>query len=323
MDYRSSDTALIIANYGTPRSAAIKDVRKFLRQLLGNRHVMTIGALKRWFLVNCIIVPARAKKSAAMYAKLQDKRGMPLLYHTQDLVKKVRLLLGKKADVYYAMTSGSMLVKNIVNKVVSAGYSRIVVMPMFPQYAESTTANIIDEVLNTLRNRRFIPPVSFIPAFYNNDYYIRCMQRLLQDNLRDFNYEKIVFSYHGVPWKHNDIGNPSYNTQCFATTRFICSAAGIPHEMTVTSFQSRMHEDWIQPFTDTVVRQLAKDGVKNIAVVTPSFTVDCLETVVEISQTLRDVFLSEGGEQFLAIPCLNAEDYWAEAVVQIAMQSLL
>lgn len=320
---KQSDTALLIANYGSPRSANVKDVRKYLRQLLNNRHVIKMNAVGRFFLVNCIIAPTRAKHSAAMYAQLQDKRGMPLVYHTEDLVAKLQPLVKQYADVYFGTTCGTHLIKDVCNQIVDAGYKKLLVMPMFPQTHESTTENIIDEVKDALNGKKDKISVSVVPSFYNSDSYIKCMQRLLLDSLSGFDYEKIVFSYHGVPKEEPENGKLTYEKQCYATTQLICKAAAIDSDMAVTAFQSRMRDNWIQPFTDDVVRKLANNGVKNIAVLTPSFTVDCLETVVEISQTLSKEFTNMGGKQFRVVPCLNSEDYWVEAVAQLALKSLL
>ena len=327
-----SDTAILIANYGTPRSAKKCDVRRYLRQLLDNRHVMTMNPVGRKLLVNCIIAPCRAKKSAALYSRLDTINGeMPLLAHTKDFCAKVQAVFNGKADVYFGMTAGDCLLKDVLKQIYERNYRRVIVVPMFPQYTESTVVNIIDGVFSFFAGKLSTPYIYIFPEFYSSPFYLESMKILINNALNGFEFDKIIFSYHGVPLSHIDLAHKGktcndldckhlvsvqnskcYLAQCFATTRLICNALNISEEKAITSFQSRFRDDWVQPSTDAVVREEAKRGTKRIAVVTPSFTVDCLETTVEISDTLSQTFISCGGEDFRSVPCLNAEDFWVE-----------
>ena len=312
------DTAILIANYGTPKSAKVGDVRSYLRQLLDNRHVITMNTFGRKILVNCIIAPFRAKKSAALYAQLPlDNGEMPLLAISKRFAAKLQQTLEDRADVFIGMTAGTHLIKDTLVEILRLGYTQLVVVPMFPQYAESTTVNIIDEVYSFFRGKLLSPCVSVIPPFYASPLYIETMKRLIDRHLSNVDYERIVFSYHGVPDAQS-----LYVTQCHETTRLLCHQLGIDRDKAITCFQSRMHNNWSSPFTDEVVLHLASEGVKKIAVVAPSFTVDCLETTVEINKTLRQLFLSNGGGDFYYVPCLNDDDEWVAGLSKMLSQSV-
>lgn len=312
------DTAILIANYGTPKSAKVGDVRSYLRQLLDNRHVINMNTFGRKILVNCIIAPFRAKKSAALYAQLPlDNGEMPLLAITKRFAAKLQQMLEDRADVFIGMTAGTHLIKDTLIEILRLGYTQLVVVPMFPQYAESTTVNIIDEIYSFFRGKLLSPCVSVIPPFYASPLYIETMKRLIDRHLNNVDYERIVFSYHGVPDAQS-----LYVTQCHETTRLLCHQLGIDRDKAITCFQSRMHNNWSSPFTDEVVLHLASEGVKKIAVVAPSFTVDCLETTVEINKTLRQLFLSNGGGDFYYVPCLNDDDEWVAGLSKMLSQSV-
>ena len=315
---RKSDTALLIANYGTPKSAKVGDVRRYLRQLLDNRHVITMNTFGRKLLVNCIIAPFRAPKSAALYAQLPlDNGEMPLLAISRRFADKVQRKLSTRADVFIGMTAGTCLIKDVLAEIYSLGYTQLVVVPMFPHYAESTTVNIIDEVYSFFRGKASFPCISMLPPFYASPYYLDSMTALIQRSLGDADYDKYLFSYHGVPDAHS-----LYVTQCHETTRLLSQSLNIPEHKAVTCFQSRMHENWSSPFTDQIVLQSAAEGCKKLAVVTPSFTVDCLETTVEINKTLRQLFLSNRGGEFNVVPCLNDDDSWVDGFFKILCKSV-
>ena len=335
-------TALIIINYGTPKSAARGDVARYLRQLLDDNHVMTMNAVGRKILVNCIIAPFRAGKSARLYAKIYQNGEMPLKKYTDEFAEKLQSRLVGRADVFVAMTAGDNLVEDVLEKVLTNNYHKIVVAPMFPQYTESTWGKALDSVFAALKGRLNVPPVQCIEPFYDDDYYLDAICRQIGEFLPQIaDMERIIFSYHGIPVMHTELAHPGhtcgelgcaaavnnenkrcYLAQCHAGTRLMASRLNIPPDKCLTSFQSRFSERWVQPFTDATVRQLAMDGVKSIAVITPSFTVDCLETIVEVGDTLREIFMQNGGKNFVAVPCLNASERWIENFCKIVAKSL-
>ncbi|MCR5453657.1 MAG: ferrochelatase [Bacteroidales bacterium] len=335
-------TALIIINYGTPQNASRWEVARYLRQLLDNKHVMTMNTLGRKILVNCIIAPLRSKRSAKLYAKIFKDGEMPLQTYTREFAIKLQVLLEGKADVFVAMTSGYSLVGEVLEDVLSKNYTKIVVAPMFPQYTESTWGKALDDVFSALRRKFNVPPVVSIDPFYDDYNYLDAMCQQIAEHLPQIDsVERIVFSYHGIPVLHTNMAHPGhtcgelgcadavndsnkkcYLAQCHEQTRLIASRMNIPADKCITTFQSRLTDRWVQPFTDTVVRQLASDGVSSIAMVTPSFTVDCLETIVEVGETLRNIFLQNGGKNFVAVPCLNSSDVWTENFCKIVEKSI-
>ena len=341
---RHSDTALIIVNYGTPETTRRGDVARYLRQLLDDNHVMTMNAVGRKILVNCIIAPLRSKKSAILYQKLASLCGgeLPLKKHSQDFAEKLQARLAGKADVHLAMTAGYALVEDVMDEVLKANYRRIVVAPMFPQYTESTWGKVLDDVYSSLRGRMDVPPASIIEPFYDNEHFLTAMCELIAKKIpQTADIEKFVFSYHGVPVLHTQLAHQGksceelgcaknigdnnircYLAQCHHQTRLLAERLGIPPQKCLTTFQSRFAKNWVPPFTDAEVQRLAQEGVRNIAVITPSFTADCLETIVEIGQTLRETFVSNGGKNFVEVPCLNSSDQWVEKFCKILVKSL-
>jgi len=310
-------TALLIINYGTPEKPEKKYVKKYLRQLLNSKHIMTtLNALGRNILVNCIIIPARIKHSLSVYKKLNSKYGMLLQKITDEFASKVQTVLSEKADVYTGMTAGYNYLKDVLEKICAKNYRRLIVAPMYPQYTESTWGKALDDVYGFFKGRFNIPIISTIDNFYDKEPYLNSMKQLFERELQNFDYEKIVFSYHGIPKKHP--GSQDYVFQCSETTRLICQKMGISLDKVITSYQSRISEGWLEPYTDLAVMNLAESGVKKIAVLAPSFTVDCLETVIELGEGLREKFLKSGGESFKLIPCLNAEDFWIKDFCKIA-----
>ena len=338
------ETALIIINYGTPDTARRRDVARYLRQLLDNKHVMTINAVGRKILVNCIIAPLRSRKSSKLYQRLIDVSGgeMPLKKHTRDFADRLQQLLDGKADVYVAMTAGYNLVGDVMEKVLEHNYHKIVVAPMFPQSTESTWGKALDDVFTAVSGKLNVPPVVCIEPFFDDELYLDAICNHVAKHLPDVDrVGKVVFSYHGIPLMHAAMSHPGhtcdelgctnnisvdnrrcYIAQCHAQTRMMASRLSIPPEKCVTTFQSRFADKWAAPSTDSVVRQLAKDGIKSIAVVTPSFTVDCLETIVEIDGNLREIFTQNGGTEMVVIPCLNAWEPWVNNFCKIVAKSL-
>jgi ferrochelatase len=313
---KTSNTALLLINYGTPESPAKKHVRKFLRGLLDSKHVITMNDFGRKLLVNAVIIPSRLKKSAGMYERLNAEHGMLLRTISENFAAKVQKILVSKADVFTAMTAGYNLLPDVLKEIHDAKYDRIIACPMYPQYTESTWGKALDDLYGFFKGRFNIPVIKVIDPFYDDENYLDAMATLVSKGLENFDYEKIVFSYHGVPIVHEKLaegGSYNYVSQCQASTRLICEKLGISDEKAVTSFQSRMSGGWTEPYTESTVIGLAKSGIRRIAVVTPSFTADCLETVVEIGKNLRQTFLDCSGEEFRLVPCLNYEDFWAES----------
>lgn len=339
--FNNNRTAVLLVIYGTPDSAKKSDVKRYLKQMLNNYRVVSLPGFRRKLLVNCIIAPFRAKKSSAMYQKLENERGMPLKYHTQDLVALLSEIMKPYADVFYCLMAGSPSVNDVCNKIFDLQYQKLVIVPQFPHYTESTVGNAVGQVFENISPRFNLPEIVTINSFFTHPLYLDCMEKLMRENLEGFDYQHIIFSYHGIPIKHanaahggktcDEMGCKSkytlenckcYVSQCYQTTRLLAERLGVDISKTTTSFQSRFADRWVTPYTDEETKKLVDNGLKRIAIVTPSFTADCLETTVEISQELKQDFLSWGGQELRVVPCLNSNPDWAKALSDIIFEKL-
>lgn len=334
-------TALLLINLGTPDSASTKDVRRYLREFLSDPRVIDIPALSRALLLNLVILPFRPRKSAEAYAKVFDERGSPLLYHSQDLTQKVRQRFEQGGvEVELAMRYGNPSIASALDSLQERGVERIVVFPLYPQYATSTTGSTIEGLSRAVSARWTTPFLQFTPPFYDHPAFVEAVAAQARPVLSEGSWDRVLFSYHGLPERHLHKGDISgehclqredccaeisavnrgcYRAQCVATTRALGEALGLPEEKRVLCFQSRLgRTPWIKPYAEDVLAELAEQGVKRLAVLTPAFVADCLETIEEIGMRAKEDWLQSGGEAFELIPCVNASDAWADGVVAIA-----
>lgn len=297
--------------------------------------VIDIPFLSRWMLINFIIAPFRAPKSAHEYRKLWTDRGSPLLFHTVDLQEKlIQKLDPKKYVVSIGMRYQSPSIESGLEELRKEKVSKIVVLPLFPQYASASTGSVIDKVMEIARGWQIIPEFSFISNFLDHPQFIAAWAERGNALIKEKDYDKILFSYHGLPERQilkgsindycqlgaccNKYGASNtycYRAQCFETTRLIAAEMGIPEEKTVNCFQSRLGKDpWVKPYTDEVITELAAQGVKKVLAFSPAFVADCLETTVEVAGEYRDKFLEAGGEEWDLVPSLNSEELWVDCV---------
>lgn len=337
----SGKTGVLLVNLGTPDSTKTPDVRKYLREFLMDGRVIDIPFVNRWMLINFIIAPFRAPKSAAEYKKLWTDRGSPLLYHTEDLRDKLIEKLDPKSFVVsIGMRYQSPSIEKGLEELREAKVNKIIVLPLFPQYASASTGSVIDKVMEIARGWQVIPDFSFISNFVEQPKFIDAWVERGKAMLEKQDYDKIVFSYHGLPERQilkgstkgycqlgsccNKYGANNYycyRAQCFQTTRLIVEKLGIPEDKVVNSFQSRLLKDpWVKPYTDEVIAQLAKEGVKKVLAFSPSFIADCLETTVEVGEEYKEMFLEAGGEVWDLVPSLNTEDTWVECVKEMVLE---
>lgn len=315
--------ALLIVNLGTPCSPNVADVKLFLKQFLNDKHVIGLPWFLRKILVNIIIVPFRAKKSATKYQQLWTNNGSPLLYYLISLKNILQLKLIKQFDVYAAMRYGEPSLKSELQKIDNKNYEQLIILPLFPQYAQSTTGTIINYVIKNINKWQNKPQVQFINSFYRHKAFIHaiCLQiELYKPNL----FEHILFSFHGVPNSHNnctytepDGNNFSYSQMCYLTASLIVKKLNIGNNNYSVGFQSRMSRSWLSPYTDKLLIQLAQNGVKNVLVVAPSFVADCLETTIEIGHEYKNLFIKNGGTQLIFVKSLNDNIFWADAITEI------
>mmetsp|Transcript_17236 Transcript_17236/g.37478 ORF Transcript_17236/g.37478 Transcript_17236/m.37478 type:complete len:441 (+) Transcript_17236:60-1382(+) len=339
---------IVLVNIGTPASTSVGDVREYLRQFLGDDRVVDIPKLLKAILLNLVVLPFRPKKSAEAYKRIWDEeRGSPLLFHSEDLAVKLRALLGERYCVELGMQFGEPSVYGAMERFRRSGVDRIVVVPMFPQYASSTTGSAAEIVYKEAAKLYSTPYLHMIPAFYDHAGYISAYARVIEraTGPKCADVDHLLMSFHGVPQNHctrtdesgsycqkvpeccsriTQFNRNCYRAQCFSTARRIAVELGVPEGKYSVAFQSRLDAagpQWITPYTDESIVTLAKRGVKKLAVVVPSFTTDCLETLEEIGLEGRDEFLENGGEEYVLVDCLNADDQWAEALVQIMKDS--
>ena len=336
MSVEGSRTGVLLLQLGTPASPSVADVRRYLREFLGDPRVLDMPRLPRWLLLNLVILPFRPRRSAEAYTSIWTPRGSPLLLHSRGLAEGVAAQLGDEFPVELGMRYGEPSVAGALERLVRAGVHRLIALPLFPQYAESTTGSAVAHFLELASGTWRESELSTVGAFYDHPAYIASVATLARPALRDFRPDHVLFSYHGLPERQIRKSDASgsfclsaddccaaigpanrdcYRAQCFATTRALASALELDAQGHSLSFQSRLGRvPWIRPYTDEVLTELASRGIRRLAVLCPSFVADCLETLEEIAIRAREQWMEIGGEDFLMLPSLNAEPCWAEAV---------
>ncbi len=323
---------VLLVNLGSPDSTDPKDVKKYLDEFLMDPRVIDVPKWARTLLVRGIILNTRPKKSAEAYAKIWWEEGSPLIVLSERLQKKIQDKIN--IPVALAMRYGSLTLKKGLEELVSQGVEDILLIPLYPQFAMATTETI--EVKVEELRKEFYPnlEITSLPPFYNRPDYIEVLSKSIAEGLESTGYEHLLFSYHGVPERHirkSDVTNshckidgqccktPSeahrycYRHQCMETTRLVAEKLQLKEGTYSTSFQSRLGFDpWLQPYTDRTIERFGKKGMKNMAIVTPAFVSDCLETLEEIAMEGEEIFHETGGEKFTTIPCLNDREDFAQ-----------
>jgi ferrochelatase len=325
---------VLLVNLGSPDSTDPKDVKKYLGEFLMDPRVIDVPYLFRALLVKGIILNTRPKKSAKAYAKIWWKEGSPLIVLSERLQGKVQTKT--EIPVGLAMRYGAMSMKKGIQELVDKGVDDILIFPLYPQFAMATTETIT--VLADELQKEFFPNIklSSVPAFYNNDEYIDVLANNINKQIKDLDFEHLLFSYHGIPERHirkQDItkshckidgsccNTPSkahefcYRHQCFEVTKLVAKKLNFKEGSFSTSFQSRLGTDqWLLPYTDRTIEKFGLNGMKKMAVVTPAFVSDCLETLEEIAMEGKELFEEVGGEEFTTLSCLNEDEAWANTI---------
>jgi protoporphyrin/coproporphyrin ferrochelatase len=337
-------TGLLLCNLGTPDQPTSASVRRYLRQFLSDPRVLDINPVGRWALLNLIILPLRSSKSAAAYQKIWSERGSPLLWHSQDLLAAVREQLGPDWVVELGMRYGNPSLGSAMEKLRAAGADRVVVFPLYPQYAVSSTGSTAAEVCR-LAARPWVPPtLTFVDAFYDDPGFIDAFAAVGGPILKTAEPDHVLMSFHGLPERHMRKTDATgrhclaqadccdhivpenracYRAQCFATAHALATHLALTEGSWSVSFQSRLgRTPWIHPYTDVVIPRLAVEGKKRLVVFSPAFVADCLETVEEIGMRAKAQFVAAGGEQLTLVPSLNATPAWVEAVVALARRQV-
>ena len=327
--------ALLLVNLGTPDNPTYISVFKYLRQFLMDGRVININPFLRFLLVNLIICPTRSFSSTKVYKEVWDKNtGSPLLHNTTKLSEK----LGNKLedyDVYYAMRYQNPSIESVINNILETNPDEIVVLPLFPHYASATTGSVYQEISRIVSKKWVVPNIRFINQFYDNEKFIDAwVDKASKFNLNS--YDQVIFSYHGIPNSHVDNVYPDslcsdhncesevtdenkfcYKATTYETTKILASRLNLSSDKYQVTFQSRLTNKWLTPFTDEVLESLPKNGNKNVLVFSPAFTADCLETIIEIGDEYKELFLEAGGEKLDYVESLNYSDLWADAIIDI------
>ena len=333
---------LLLINLGSPDSTSISDVKKYLDEFLMDKRVIGKSYIFRWILVKLIILNFRPKKSARAYKKIWWKEGSPLIVLSRRLFKKVSDLM--QIPVALAMRYGSISIYNGLKELNDKGVDEFIILPLYPHYAMSSYETVVEKVKEEVKINFPENKIKVIEPFYDDPKYIELLSLKIKDTIKDIEYDHILFSYHGIPVSHLKISDPTkthcykvqnccsvdskahktcYKHQVTITTELVAKYLGLEREKYSISFQSRLaNEPWLKPYTDSELERLAKEGKKNMVVVTPAFVTDCLETLEEIVMEAKEEFLEAGGENYYYVPCLNDDDNWAKLISKWAKLEL-
>ena len=334
---------LLMINLGSPDSTDVKDVKKYLDEFLMDERVIGKSYWFRWFLVKVIILNTRPKKSAKAYKKIWWKEGSPLIVLSRRLFEKVKKFV--KIPVALAMRYGSISIQKGIKELHDFGVKEIVVLPLYPHYAMSSYETVVEKVKEEVRNNFPNVNLKIVSPFYKEKNYINLLCNKIKKTIKKIKYDHILFSYHGIPISHLKISDPTnshcykvnnccstssdahkfcYKHQVLETTEAVVKKLKIDKDKYSNAFQSRLpNEAWLKPYTDDELVRLAKEGKKNLVIVTPAFVTDCLETLEEIAMEGKEEFLEAGGENYHYVPCLNDDDDWAKLLAKWSKSSCL
>jgi len=325
----ASGIGVLLVNLGTPDAPTPAAVRRYLKQFLTDPRVIEKDSLFWKVALNGVILPLRSRRKARDYGKIwnRDKDESPFKTITRSQAEKLSGILeplGKHVMVDWAMRYASPSIASRLEALIGRGCERILVMPLYPQYSAATTATVCDEVFRFMMMKRRQPALRILPAYYDDPYYIEVLASSLKAEIKGLSFtpDVIVASYHGMPRDYVEKGDP-YESQCARTTQLLRRQLGVDESKLIMTFQSRFgRAKWLEPYTIKTVKALARKGVKNLAVVTPGFSADCLETLEEIAVDNARVFRRYGGQNFAAIPCLNDSEAGMLMIWQLAMREL-
>lgn len=328
---------IVLINLGSPDSTDVKDVGKYLREFLMDERVIDKNIVARTLLVKGLIVPLRAPKSAEAYKTIWWKDGSPLIVLSRKLQHEVQNFFDEPVEIAmrYGNPSPKTAYENLLQKV--KDLDEVIIFPLYPHYAMSSYETAVEYMHEVYKKNEYTFKLKIVKPYYNDPLYIDALAASMQPYLEN-EYDKILFSYHGIPGRHVrktdttkkhclqvnnccNISSPAHATcyrhQVFETTKLVTQKLNIPADKYEISFQSRLGKGWLQPFTDMRLEEMPNEGIKNLLVVCPAFVSDCLETLEEIQERGKESFMQAGGEFYAMIPCMNTNDEWITAVVQM------
>ncbi len=315
-------SAVLLVNLGTPEAPTAPALRRYLRQFLSDPRVVEIPPLFWWPILHGIILTVRPAKSARKYAQVWTPDGSPLKFHTERQARLLKGLVGERGytgiEVAWAMRYGAPSISDQLDFLKAEGCKQIFIVPLYPQYAASTTASVMDDVTAWMRTCRNLPQIDYIRDYHDHPRYIAALATTVREHWeRNGRGDKLLMSFHGLPQRSTELGDP-YQSECLNTARLLAAKLDLPNDGYIVTFQSRFGPSkWIQPYTQGTLEQLARDGLKKVDVICPGFVSDCLETLEEIAMECRDAFLACGGTDFNYIPCLNEHPAWIAALADI------
>jgi ferrochelatase len=319
-------TAVLLVNLGTPDEPSAPALRRYLAEFLSDPRVVEIPRLPWWLILHGIILRTRPARSAAKYASVWMPEGSPLKVWTQRQTEALQQTLdarGHQVLVRYAMRYGNPSIASVMDSLRAEGATRVLVIPLYPQYAAATTASVSDKLLEWALQARRMPDLRFVGEYHDDPAYIAALAARLRAHWAAHGRgDKLVLSFHGVPERSLKLGDP-YHCQCHKTARLLTEALGLTRDDVLVTFQSRFGKaKWLEPYTEPTLQALATAGTKRVDVMCPGFVADCLETLEEIAQEVRDAFLAAGGETFHYVPCLNDSAQWMAALGALAERHL-
>jgi protoporphyrin/coproporphyrin ferrochelatase len=319
-------TAVLLCNLGTPQAPTAAALRRYLAEFLSDPRVVEIPRALWWLILHGIILRVRPAKSARKYATVWTEQGSPLLVWTEKQAKLLRGYLGERGhpvSVRAAMRYGEPSIPAMLDELKREGATRVLVLPLYPQYSGPTTASVIDAVGAWARKVRAVPELRFVNRYHDDAGYIGALAKRVTDHwMKHGRPERLVLSFHGVPHRTLLLGDP-YHCECHATARLLAERLGLKADEVLVTFQSRFGKArWLEPYTQPTLEALAASGVQRVDVMCPGFTADCLETLEEINVEVRNAFLAAGGKEFHYLPCLNDQHEWIDALAQLAIRHL-
>ena len=335
-------TCVLLIQLGTPDSPKTSDVRRYLSEFLNDPRVIDLPYLARKLLVNGIIVPFRAPKSAKIYQELWEMSGgvSPLITHTENVTQLLQEKMDEQFTVEFAMRYQNPSMDMVLEKIRKVNYDKIIIIPLFPQYASASSGSAIEKAMNIIRKWWVIPEIKIVSQFWDSEGYINS----IVERSKAFDpksYDHVLFSYHGLPERHvdkvyegtdlcadqpceselNDKNKLCYKATCFATTRLIAEKLNLKDSDYTVCFQSRLDKKWLTPFSDEIVEEWAKKGAKRLLVFSPAFVADCLETLVEIGSEYQEIFEEHGGETVDLVPSSNDHPEFVSCLNQLVLNA--
>ncbi|MHA8068802.1 ferrochelatase [Aquirufa ecclesiirivi] len=333
---------VLLVNLGTPDAPDTSSVRRYLREFLMDGRVIDIPYPFRFLLVNGIIAPFRAPKSAKIYQQLWEERGSPLKFYGEDVRDELQKSLGSEYVVKLAMRYQSPDLPSVLKEMEKMQLDKLIIIPLFPQYASATTGSVYERVMELMSSWQIMPNISLVSYFYQRPGFAAYFAEKAKKYQAEHDFDYYLFSYHGVPERHIRNGDITKNTcvfgtcceqiteknhgcyraQCFETTRLIAKEMGLKDGTFGTAFQSRLGRDpWLQPYTDETIKKLVKEGNKKILAFSPAFVADCLETTIEVGEEYKELFEEAGGEHWQLVESLNNSPEWVSFLKDLVQQS--